>query len=107
MAGARAGAGRPRFAAPAPPGLTAVIFGRRESAGAVLSFETPAPSLFRELPASTREVAELLVEGLSLAEIGRRRGRSRFTIMNQVQALYRRFGVVSRAEFVRLVAGPG
>jgi DNA-binding NarL/FixJ family response regulator len=69
----------------------------------VLSFQPPDTRLLEALPPAEREVAALLVEGLTLAEIGRRRGRSRFTIMNQVQALYRRLGVSSRADLVRLV----
>jgi DNA-binding CsgD family transcriptional regulator len=80
-----------------------MIFGEREWAGAILSFDVPEAARLRELPPATREVAVLLVQGLSLSEIGNRRGRSRFTVLNQVQALYRRFGVGSRPDFVRVV----
>jgi DNA-binding NarL/FixJ family response regulator len=103
MIGARAAARRARLAVKAPPGLVAITFGRRRSAGVVLSFRAPETLLLDSLPPALRQVAALLVEGLTLAEIASRRRRSHFTIMNQVQALYRRLGVSSRADLVRLV----
>jgi DNA-binding NarL/FixJ family response regulator len=103
MIGARAAARRARLAVKAPPGLVAVTFGRRRSAAVVLSFPAPETQPLEALPRAQREVAALLVEGLTLAAIARRRRRSRFTIMNQVQALYRRLGVGSRPDLVRLV----
>ncbi len=50
------------------------------------------------LPPAQREIAELLLAGLGNAEIARRRGRSERTVANQVAAIFRRFGVSSRAE---------
>lgn len=52
------------------------------------------------LPRAQRETAELLLAGLGNAEIARRRGRSERTVANQVAAIFRRFGVSSRAELV-------
>lgn len=84
--------------------LAAVTFGRGELAGAIIRLPEPRPTAPIALPAAEREIAALLFEGLSLAAIARRRGRSRFTVMNQVRSLYRRLGVVSRVDLVRVLA---
>ena len=54
-----------------------------------------------------REVLELLLRGLSNAEIARRRRRSGRTVAHQVDSLFRRFGVGSRAELIALAAREG
>jgi DNA-binding CsgD family transcriptional regulator len=53
------------------------------------------------------EVLDLLLRGLSNAEIARRRRRSERTVAHQVDSLYRRFGVGSRAELIALAAREG
>jgi DNA-binding CsgD family transcriptional regulator len=52
-----------------------------------------------------REVARLLIAGLSKAEIAGRRGSSVYTVANQVAAIYAKLGVRSRAELVARWAG--
>lgn len=54
-----------------------------------------------------REVLDLLLRGLSNAEIARRRARSERTVAHQVDSLFRRFGVGSRAELVALATREG
>jgi DNA-binding NarL/FixJ family response regulator len=49
------------------------------------------------------EVARLLLEGLSGSEIAERSGNSPKTIRHHVTRIYEKCGVVSRAEFFRLV----
>lgn len=65
----------------------------------VIRVPLPAADL-SALPRAQRETAELLLAGLGNAEIARRRGRSERTVANQVAAIFRRFGVSSRAELV-------
>lgn len=50
------------------------------------------------LSASEREVAGLLLDGLSNAEIAEIRGTSVRTIANQVASLFKKLGVRSRSE---------
>jgi DNA-binding CsgD family transcriptional regulator len=54
-----------------------------------------------------REVLDLLLRGLSNAEIARLRGRSERTVAHQVDRLYRRLRVGSRAELMALAAREG
>ncbi len=54
-----------------------------------------------------REVLDLILQGLTNAEIARRRRRSERTVAHQVDSLYRRLGVGSRAELVALAAREG
>jgi DNA-binding NarL/FixJ family response regulator len=89
---------------PGPPLLEAVTFSHGELVGAVLMVSLPRPRLPASVPPAEREIAEQLFAGLSLAAIARNRGRSRFTVMNQVRSLYRRLGVASRAELAHLLA---
>lgn len=87
--------------------ISAVTFGRAELAGAVFEIALPKFDLLRELPSSEREVAVLLFDGYSIAAIAQIRQRSRFTIMNQVQSLYRRLQVGSRRELAQRLCCPG
>jgi DNA-binding NarL/FixJ family response regulator len=50
-----------------------------------------------------REVARLLLEGLSVPEIAERSGNSPKTIRQHVTRIYEKFGVASHVEFFRLV----
>jgi DNA-binding NarL/FixJ family response regulator len=56
------------------------------------------------LPPAEAAVAELLLAGRSNAQIAANRGVSSGTVAKQVERIYRRFGVHSRAEFA---AHPG
>jgi DNA-binding CsgD family transcriptional regulator len=51
-----------------------------------------------------REVLDLVLAGLSNAEIARRRGRSVHTVAHQVDAIFRRLEVGSRLELYALAA---
>jgi DNA-binding NarL/FixJ family response regulator len=86
-----------------PDGLAALTFGDGELAGAVLVFSLPEPRLTAAIPEAERAIAKLLYAGLSLDAIAKARGRSRFTIMNQVRSLYGRLGIGSRSELVRRI----
>lgn len=53
------------------------------------------------LTAAEREVYELLVAGLSNAEIAAARSRAIRTVANQARAIYRKLGVRGRVELLR------
>ena len=57
------------------------------------------------LTSAEREVASLIAEGRSTAEIARARGTSAHTVSNQLSALYDKLGVRSRGELAALLAG--
>jgi DNA-binding CsgD family transcriptional regulator len=57
------------------------------------------------LSAAEREVTLLLVQGATNREIARRRGGSERTVANQLQAIYRKLGVTSRAELAARLLG--
>jgi len=54
-----------------------------------------------------REVLDLLLRGFSNAEIARQRRRSERTVAHQVDSLYRRLRVGSRAELIALATREG
>jgi DNA-binding CsgD family transcriptional regulator len=54
-----------------------------------------------------REVLDLLLRGLSNAEIARLRRRSERTVAHQVDSIYRRLRVGSRAELIALATREG
>jgi DNA-binding NarL/FixJ family response regulator len=62
---------------------------------------------FPRLAPAQREVLDLLLRGLSNAEIARRRRRSARTVAHQVDGLFRRFHVGSRAELIALATREG
>ncbi len=64
--------------------------------------ERPDPRASIELPPSLDGVASLLAEGLSDKEIARRSGRSLATVRTYVTRIFRKVGVNSRGEFIRL-----
>jgi DNA-binding NarL/FixJ family response regulator len=64
----------------------------------------PSPAA---VPAAQREVLGLLLAGLTNAEIARRRRRSPRTVAHQVDAIFRRLNVGSRAELLALAACRG
>lgn len=59
-----------------------------------------------QLRPSEREVARGLLDGKSNAEIAQVRGTSTRTIANQVAAIFRTYGVGSRAELARCLERP-
>lgn len=96
----------PRLAAPG--GLVASTFNLVDDE--FVLFEWPAPGdrpKAPELTQAEREVLELVLAGLSNAEIGSRRGRSPRTVANQIASLFRRLGVASRLELFALAASWG
>jgi DNA-binding NarL/FixJ family response regulator len=66
----------------------------------VISYPIEQPDLVARFGLTEAEacVAQLAIEGLSNAEIARRRGSSARTIANQVAAVLRKVGVASRRE---------
>lgn len=56
------------------------------------------------LTAAEREVAAMIVDGMSNAEIARARGKSVRTIANQVASAFRKLGVGSRVELSSVLA---
>jgi DNA-binding CsgD family transcriptional regulator len=69
---------------------------------AVLSFPLPPDDFAQRLTATERAVTDLVLRGLSTAEIARRRRRSSRTIANQIASLFQKLGVRSRRELVSL-----
>lgn len=61
-------------------------------------FVAPSAIDLSLLTAAEGQVARLVMEGLSNREIGRRRGSSVRTIVNQLARIYRKLGVGSRRE---------
>jgi DNA-binding CsgD family transcriptional regulator len=66
----------------------------------VLAFRMPRLALPARLTPAEQEVARLWCEGFLLSTIARRRRRSRFTVVNQVRAVYAKLEVTSRAELL-------
>jgi DNA-binding NarL/FixJ family response regulator len=78
-----------------PKGLSTTFSGAR---GAVVLFCFELPEEPVSLTDAEREVALLLLAGLSNAQIAERRQAAVRTVCNQVQGLFRKLGVSSRAE---------
>ena len=64
----------------------------------VLSYPLPTPALPKTLSQAEREVAILLVRGLSSRAVAARRGVALRTVSNQIASLYAKLGVGSRIE---------
>jgi DNA-binding NarL/FixJ family response regulator len=60
-----------------------------------------------ELTSAENAVVQLFLQGQTLRAIGLSRGSSVRTVANQVQSVYRKLGVNSRAELVRKLGGAG
>jgi DNA-binding CsgD family transcriptional regulator len=65
---------------------------------AIFSFPLEPPEVPASLSRAEREIALLLDQGLSRAEIARARRRSIATVNNQIRGLYEKLGVDSRAK---------
>jgi len=86
-----------------PPGLEGVLV---ESAGetfVVLSFPTREASLPASLSEAEREIVVGVLAGKRAREIAEARGVSKRTVENQLQRVYRKMGVRSRAELAAKV----
>lgn len=95
---------RTRVELPLPSGAVAVTLEVEGVEHLVVAFEEePPPPWPRSLTVAERAVAELLVAGLTTADIARARGRSSHTVSNQIASLLRKLAVSSR---VALVARP-
>jgi DNA-binding CsgD family transcriptional regulator len=69
----------------------------------VVSFAAPETRLPESLTPCEREVALLVLQGASNAEIAKRRGTSPRTVANQMASMFRKLGVGSRVELVKLL----
>ncbi len=88
----------------APPGLASARL-MLDTEYLVLSYPLPTPALPKTLSQAEREVAILLVRGLSSRAVAARRGVALRTVSNQIASLYAKLGVGSRIEFVRALCG--
>ena len=91
-------------ALPAPDELTVARFHVGEEEFAVLSFPVAPRALPSTLTAAEHTVLRAMLRGESNGEIGKNRGTSTRTVANQVQAIFRKLGVHSRAELSALLA---
>jgi DNA-binding CsgD family transcriptional regulator len=73
--------------------------------GDVIVFSAPALALPAVLSDSEKSVARALIAGYSNADIARSRGTSTKTVANQLYAMYRKLGVGTREELVRVLVG--
>lgn len=86
---------------PGAPRLS--VLNRGREALTVLSQAVRTPRRFAALTASEWEIAAAVARGSSNAKIAQSRGTSIFTVINQLQTVYRKLGVESRAELARLL----
>lgn len=67
----------------------------------LVMFEFPAEqSAWNALTPAEREIAGSILRGLTAAQIAAARGVSTATVASQLQSIYRKVGVSSRAELV-------
>jgi DNA-binding CsgD family transcriptional regulator len=71
---------------------------------AVLSYETRPPPQLEGLSRAETDVVRAALAGLTNEEIAVTRGRSIFTVQNQLAAAWRKLGVSSRHEAAALLA---
>lgn len=97
--------GRPRFPAKEaskldrlpPPGL--VVEALELDGETLIVFEFPANAAAPgPLTEAEQEVTALVLQGLTTAQIAAARGVARATVSSQLQSIYRKLGVTSRAE---------
>jgi DNA-binding CsgD family transcriptional regulator len=68
----------------------------------VLSFDAPGPREDAVLTPAEREVATLVLDGLTSQAIAARRGTAVRTVANQLASIYQKLGIGSRAELAAL-----
>jgi DNA-binding CsgD family transcriptional regulator len=81
-----------------PDGLSVARLRIGDGELAVLSFPGSGPRLLVALSVAERDVALMIVDGKSNAEIAASRRTSVRTVANQVASVFRKCGVCSRAE---------
>lgn len=82
----------------APAELSARAFEIDGDRYAILAFPLPEAELPAELSAAERAVVQAVLDGLSNAEIARRRGTSLNTVANQLRSVFAKLDVSSRFE---------
>jgi DNA-binding CsgD family transcriptional regulator len=82
---------------PVPTGLSVTPLALNSENLVVFSFEVPR-SRQAGLSKTEREIARLLAEGLSNADIARARRRSVHTVSNQVASIFRKLRITSRLQ---------
>jgi DNA-binding CsgD family transcriptional regulator len=71
---------------------------------AVIELDAHAPAGLEALSPQERAVVLFVLEGLSSAEIARKRRTSPRTVANQLQSAYKKLGVRSRAQLALTLA---
>jgi DNA-binding NarL/FixJ family response regulator len=89
---------------PLPAELRAVRFRIEHHEYVLISFPLIAQRRLEVLTEAEREVALLMLEGASNAEIARARGSAVRTVANQAASIFRKLGVCSRRELAALCA---
>lgn len=87
-----------------PDGLRASVLSGAMGDVVVLSYPAAAVLLPPGLTDAEREVVAAILDGKSNAAIAAARGRSPRTVANQINSVFRKLGVGSRAELVALCA---
>jgi DNA-binding CsgD family transcriptional regulator len=72
---------------------------------ALLAIPVAEPSVPAPLAAAERDIVLAVYEGATNEEIAQRRGVSAKTVANQLESIYRKLSVTSRAELVLLLRG--
>lgn len=87
----------------------AALRGRRMVMGGeqllVLIFPVPASAPSAPLTEAEREVVRRVLDGATTAAIAAARRTSPRTVANQLQSIFRKLGIASRAELARCFAG--
>jgi DNA-binding NarL/FixJ family response regulator len=87
----------------APPGIQAVHAAYRGKPAVVVSFPVPTADWSRSLTSAEKDVANDLLAGLPNHAIGRKRGSSVRTVVNQVASIFKKVGAHSRLELCLVV----
>jgi DNA-binding NarL/FixJ family response regulator len=93
---------RPRLPPPAELDAARIVLGDDEFL--LLAWPLSTPQLPPRLTRAERQIARLLLDGLSNPEIARRRATSVSTVANQVASLLSKLGVRSRLELFAMSA---
>jgi DNA-binding CsgD family transcriptional regulator len=88
---------------PPPRELEAYTFQTEGDEFLVLSYELPKTILPADLTPAEREVVLAVALGGSDAEVAAARGTSARTVANQLQSIYRKLRVASRAELLAML----
>ena len=88
-----------------PSGTKATRFTVAGEELAILSFPVLEPELPEDVTQAERDVVRLVILGKSNAEIARERGTSIRTVANQMQSIFKKLGVFSRAELIARLSG--